>query len=135
MSTEIICQGGFCPEISVTSRINPYTAFLHSLFIIPNLASRVKRLNEIFLIFLKIFEKDGKTAKIPFFCFFSHVHSHRISSLFIYTRMRACAKETGAFTAPVSLFAFYFSALYPQTTGQLPRHQSSQPLGRLSTSQ
>lgn len=57
LSTEIICQGGFCPGFSVTSRLNPYNTYLHSLIIIPNRLGQSQAFEHAFLSFFRFFRK------------------------------------------------------------------------------
>lgn len=87
MSAEIICQDGFCLEISVTSRVNPYNALLHSPYIISNSKTYVKRLNKLFLTFLK------KIFHVLFLLAFLIISIISLfipvfTSLFIYIRAR-----------------------------------------------
>ena len=87
MSTEIICQGGFqYLGFAVTSRINPYTAFLHSLLIISKKSIPCQAFERTFLqIFQKSFFSFVMADYCHFFPFLYPLFCHFTSSI-IYTR-------------------------------------------------
>ena len=105
---------GFFLEISVTSRINPYTAFSHSLSIISNLSKHVKRLNEKFLNFFKFFQKK------EYFSFTRHILLPYY--IYAYARVKQKGRKNALYLLNIAFFIVFSLWLLPLRAIHYPKY-------------
>ena len=123
LSTEIICQDGFCLGFAVTSRINPIQRIFTQLIYNIKFVKQSQAFEQTFFNFLK---KFFHTLFIPFsLAFYTHKNqkifpSNHLLQYYIYAYAHARKKRPNA-KASRSVFSFHANTTILQPK-QIPRN-------------